>query len=340
MKTKTLIFCLAMSLASLSGCSTYQPEGPSSAWRAQDGTLVEADHSPDFEPMPVPDSYREAPPRTPYTLHVGDLLVVDVSGSENLHEVDVLVGPDGEVSLPLVGALSAEGRSLKDLRKEIQREYLRYFTNAITSVRLSKYRIPTCNVLGQVNRPGAVEIEGTRTLTDVIARAEGFRHVDVGRAYMAADLSGAYVARGDHIVPVNFRALFEHGDLSHNITIYPNDLVYIPDIQSRVVYVLGFVNKPGPVPLDTKGLSVLSALAGAQGPKDIAKLNNIAVVRNVTSKPLVRVINAEDLLSGRVEDFQLKPGDVLYVPRDDIRSLDLHHVLHGVSQAVILGAIN
>ncbi|HMS15834.1 MAG TPA: SLBB domain-containing protein [Planctomycetota bacterium] len=329
-----LLFCALLATAS---CTTYQPTGEPGTWRSGDGQPTEDQEEVEFE-RPAPDlSLRRPPAPAAYLLQVGDILVVDIRSTTPIREENLLVGPDGEISLPLIGALRAEGRTLKELREDLQTLFAPFFEEFRVSARLTQYRRPTCTILGQVNRPGSIEVEGQLTLVDAIGKAEGFRHSIDKEALGVADLSGAFVARNRTLVPVDFEALFHRGDLAENISVYPGDFIYIPDLAQQEVFVIGYVRRPGPVPVRKNSMTVLQALANAGGPEDLAQLKNLAVVRNITKDPLIRIVDVEGLLSGKMADFPLRSGDVIYVPRDDLRALRLDQVLASTSNALLIG---
>jgi protein involved in polysaccharide export with SLBB domain len=84
-------------------------------------------------------------------------------------------------------------------------------------------------------------------------------------------------------------------------------------------------------------MTVLQALAHAGGPVDLAQLTNLAVVRNITKDPLLRIVNVETLLAGSDLDFSLQSGDVIYVPRDDLRALKPELILANTAHALLWG---
>jgi polysaccharide export outer membrane protein len=184
-----------------------------------------------------------------------------------------------------------------------------------------------------------VEVEGSLSLIDAIGKAEGFRHAQDLEALGVADLSNAFVSRGNNLIPVDFKALFHRGDLSQNISIYPGDFIYVPDLAQQEVFVLGYVNKPGPVSIRKEHMTVLQAIAHAGGPVDLAQLTNLAVVRNITKDPLLRIVNVETLLAGSDLDFSLQSGDVIYVPRDDLRALKPELILANTAHALLWGVL-
>ena len=79
-------------------------------------------------------------------------------------------------------------------------------------------------VLGEVNKPQSLDIEGEMSLIDALTKAEGFSPNAVKRSII--------VIRGDSdsqkAIRVNFNKLRKNADLSQNILLRPNDIVYVP----------------------------------------------------------------------------------------------------------------
>lgn len=95
----------------------------------------------------------------------------------------------------------------------------------------------------------------------------------------------------------------------------PSVSVVVTDIQGNVLYVLGKVNKPGPVVM-TGPTSVLQALSLSGGLDKFADKGSIQVVRGNGEAQSILPIDYNDLISGQnmATNFVLLPGDTLVVP--------------------------
>jgi polysaccharide export outer membrane protein len=95
----------------------------------------------------------------------------------------------------------------------------------------------------------------------------------------------------------------------------PNVTVIVRQINSRQVFVLGEVVKPGTYPL-TAPTTVLQLLAQAGGPTPYAKKNEIAVVRTIDGRTTRHVFSYNDVIRGRKveQNIPLRPGDTVIVP--------------------------
>jgi polysaccharide export outer membrane protein len=124
------------------------------------------------------------------------------------------------------------------------------------------------------------------------------------------------IIRGrDRIMWVDLRPLLKGNDISLNIPLQRNDLVYVPDPDDELVYVIGQVKNPGPYPL-TANMSFLEALARAGGPNDNAQQGKIVLAR--PSKNTEQVVDLESDIQKTAPNYQLEAGDIVYVPKSGL----------------------
>jgi polysaccharide export outer membrane protein len=95
----------------------------------------------------------------------------------------------------------------------------------------------------------------------------------------------------------------------------PTVTVQVKQINSRKVYVVGEVAKPGFYPLGGP-TTVLQMIASAGGPLEYAKTKDIVVNRTDNGKALSFKVNYNDLERGKnlQQNILLKPGDTIVVP--------------------------
>lgn len=89
----------------------------------------------------------------PYRIQPGDVLSVSVWKEADLQS-EVLVRPDGGVSFPLVGDLSAAGRSVEEVRRMIDERLRKYIPDPVVTIFVKHIGGNRIYVLGKVNRPG------------------------------------------------------------------------------------------------------------------------------------------------------------------------------------------
>ena len=135
-----------------------------------------------------------------------------------------------------------------------------------------------------------------------------------------ADLRRAFVMRKGKMLPVDFERLLTKGDLSQNIYLEPDDFIYFPSATAREVFVLGAVVQPRSVPYQ-EGLTLVAAVAHAQGLASEAYKHHVAILRGSLSEPAVGITDYKDIATGKARDVLLEPGDIVYVPYSPYRYL-------------------
>ena len=95
----------------------------------------------------------------------------------------------------------------------------------------------------------------------------------------------------------------------------PSVTVIVKQINSRQVFVMGEVVKPGTYPL-TAPTTVLQLLAQAGGPTPFAKTDEIGVMRTVDGKTTRHLFNYKEVARGRKieQNIVLRPGDTVIIP--------------------------
>lgn len=101
------------------------------------------------------------------TVSVNVFQVPDVSG-------DYQVDPTGNLNLPLIGGVDAEGKTLAELQSAIRTRYgSKYLQNPDVRVEIKQAVSQRFTVEGAVNQPGIYPINGDMTLVQALATAKG-----------------------------------------------------------------------------------------------------------------------------------------------------------------------
>lgn len=95
----------------------------------------------------------------------------------------------------------------------------------------------------------------------------------------------------------------------------PEVTVIVTAVNSRKVYILGEVSRPGTIPL-LSGMTVLQALASAGSFTQFANIKGIYVLRNENGKQVKYPFNYKAVVKGQnqSQNLELKPGDTIVVP--------------------------
>lgn len=161
--------------------------------------------------------------RPQYSIGAEDVLAIFVWQNEDLTQ-DVIVRPDGRISLPLIDDLEVEGLTIPELDKLITaklREFIKYPEVSISIKRLGGKRVI---VLGEVSYPGVFQVTGTESTLEAIAMAGGFK--DSSLASSLVVIKGVYTDRPRVIRASANMALKGIG--SQNILLDSGDVVFVP----------------------------------------------------------------------------------------------------------------
>jgi protein involved in polysaccharide export with SLBB domain len=94
----------------------------------------------------------------------------------------------------------------------------------------------------------------------------------------------------------------------------PRVTVIVRAFSGQRVYVGGEVNEPGMLELSGE-LSLLGAVLEAGGFRPSAKRSSVILLRKGESGPQIRRLNLDDMLAKGAPDIELRPFDVVFVPR-------------------------
>ena len=163
--------------------------------------------------QPVVQEYRIGP---------GDVLNIEVWKDAALSRL-VTVLPDGKISFPLIGELSAGDRTVAELKKEIESKISRYVPDSPLTVEVRQVNSLHIYVLGRVNAPGRFVLSSNVTVLQALAIAGGpnafanrsqiriFREKK-GRTTMSPPFDYDAVTAGRNI---ETNILLERGDVIH-----------------------------------------------------------------------------------------------------------------------------
>lgn len=107
-----------------------------------------------------------------YIIGPGDLVEISVWKEPALTRT-VTVLPDGTLSFPLIGQIQAEGRSIKELKGEIEARIVQFVPNPNLSVAVNAVRSLYVFVIGKVHNAGRFELNGRINVLQALAMAGG-----------------------------------------------------------------------------------------------------------------------------------------------------------------------
>ncbi len=169
------------------------------------------------------DYKKEPDPRaSEYQVGPLDQLKVVVWKNPEL-SADVVVRPDGVVTLPLIGDVKASGRTPTQIQKEITQRYANYIRveESVVSVGVAQVNSLTFTISGNVEKAGVYAVKSYVTLLEALATAGGTNK------YAG---SAAYIVRGtpSRKIPVDLKAAASGEHPEQNLVILRGDLIVVP----------------------------------------------------------------------------------------------------------------
>lgn len=101
--------------------------------------------------------------------------------------------------------------------------------------------------------------------------------------------------------------------LRQNYLKRPEVTVLIREYNSKKIFIFGEVQKPGTFPYD-ENMSIIQAVTLAGGFTRLASKNNTQVTRLIEGQEKKVRVPVDDIGVGREPNFQLQPGDIVFVP--------------------------
>jgi protein involved in polysaccharide export with SLBB domain len=249
----------------------------------------------------------------PFTLGAGDAVEIELLGLPNTRRL-CLVMPDGRIYYDLLPGLRVEGLTLEALRSRLATDLSAFYRDPQLGLTLRRVKSRRVWILGRVNTPGLYSLDQPLTLLEGIGRAGGlFTSRFSGTTEELADLRHSFLIREGKMLPVDFRRLFQDGDLSQNVALKSGDYIYLPSSLSQEVYVFGAVNQPLAVGFRDR-VTLVSAIAAAKDVRAGARAGQVLILRGSLQKPAVYLVDYEAVRRGRAPDIDLEPRDIVWVP--------------------------
>jgi len=162
------------------------------------------------------------PGASQFVLGAADIIRINVWKNVELSQT-VTVGPDGFVSLPLLGDVHVAGLTANQLGQALTVKLNSYVVNPQVTVSIVDIRSRQVYVLGQVGKPGGYPLIAPINVLQLIAQAGGLSNY--------ANRRGITILRpkqnGTQKISFNYNNVV-HGDGKQNIDLQPGDTVVVP----------------------------------------------------------------------------------------------------------------
>ncbi|MEM7602680.1 MAG: polysaccharide biosynthesis/export family protein [Verrucomicrobiota bacterium] len=298
----------------------YEPEEFSTGeGETAEEALNRLPKEPEFEQLNFNKTLKAEHLRKPtgaYRVGPGDILDIEVAEKAETR-AQTKVMPDGMLHYSVADGVFVSGMTLKEISTLLSKKLEDDYVNPVVTVNVASADSQRFWMLGQVSRPGAYPIQKPTTIIDAISIGGGLFSNRDGIEVTnpeAAELERAILIRDGNLVPVDFEALVREGDMSQNVYVKGGDYMFIPSLNARSIYVLGHVNRPGPVFYE-KGVTLLSAVAVSGGTKPEAIVTKVLIIRGGTHRPQVAVVDIRAVMRGKEPDLALEGGDIVWIPK-------------------------
>lgn len=164
-----------------------------------------------------------APSLDAYLLNPGDQLMVSVWNEENL-ERTITVLPDGNISFPLVGHLTAAGKTAAVLEEKITTKLDAFIADPEVNVTVTSTRGNVSYVVGKVLNPGPIIMVQATTVMQALAMAGGLNEFASANSIKIIRSSDEQ----ETILKVRYSDLEKGSDLSSNHRLEAGDVIVVP----------------------------------------------------------------------------------------------------------------
>src|SRR5215469_1370531 len=174
---------------------------------------------------------------SPYVLGPEDQITIRALHVEEIGEAPMRVGSDGYINLPLAGRVRAAGLTVRELEETITTRLREYVLDPEVNVAITEFRSEPVSVLGAVKNPGVYQVQGHKTLSEVLSMAGGMdtsagsevkitrdlKHGTLPVNGVTTDSSGKF-----SVADINLNSILKADDPNANVVIQPDDVITVP----------------------------------------------------------------------------------------------------------------
>ena len=158
-----------------------------------------------------------------YIIGPDDILTIAYWREKDL-SADVVVRPDGKVSLPLVNDIQAAGLTPDQLRDAVQKAAGKYVTDPSVTIVVKQINSRKVFVTGSVNKPGPIPMNEAMTVLQVLAMAGGLTEFANEKEILILRTE-----RGQQqTFKFNYKDVRRGKSLQQNIVLKPGDTIVVP----------------------------------------------------------------------------------------------------------------
>jgi polysaccharide export outer membrane protein len=168
-----------------------------------------------------------APP-TEFLIGPEDILVVTVWRNQELSK-EVIVRPDGKISLPLLGDIMAAGLTAEALSKQVADKLVEFMSTPTVSVQVKEINSYYIFAAGEVARPGKIVLKSFTNVVQGLSYAGGFTvFASRNNVYVLRNVKNGQGETKQVMIPVPYQDIVRGKDLEANIILKAGDVIVVP----------------------------------------------------------------------------------------------------------------
>jgi polysaccharide export outer membrane protein len=302
------------------------------SWALASAQPLPLDRLAEQSPIAQPYSEPEMAWRTfTYILGPDDEIRIHVTNDEESRPEPIRIGLDGTINLPLLGRVRGAGLTVTQLEADLNQRLKPYFRDPAVAVSVTEFRSQPVSIVGAVRSPGIYQVQGHKTLVEMISLAGGTREDSGYTIRITRRLEWGQIQLPStedsedgkfSVAEVELTDVMGGKNPELNIQIMPHDVISIP--RAELVYVIGAVERSGGFVLgERENMSVLQALALAGGLGRSAAPKKARILRPVkdTAERTEIGVDVKSIMTGKSSDVFLLRDDILFVPESGAKNI-------------------
>jgi polysaccharide export outer membrane protein len=153
-----------------------------------------------------------------------DTLSINVWREPELSVKEVVVRPDGKISIPLVSDIQASGFTPQQVQDKLAEKLKEFVASPVVTVTVIRISSLSVSIVGEVQKPGAYPLVFPMTVLELLARAGGVTLDAKAKKIKIIRKEGANTLQ----FPFNYKDVKNGKNLQSNIVLKNRDVVIVP----------------------------------------------------------------------------------------------------------------
>ena len=244
-----------------------------------------------------------------YTIGAGDVLRV-VAYQHGEISGEFPVNQDGTITFPYLDQVPVEGMTDAQVATELERLLEKdFYVDVQLQVEVKEHRSRAVTVLGEVGRPGTYYLQGTTTVSQLLAEANGVRSSAGGTLELrrTEEFEDGQIKK---VYSMSVAKLLS-GAGESDIEVLAGDVLFVP--AKQLFFITGEVKSPGRYEIES-GMTLMQAISRSGGLDKFAA-QKVEIHREVDGIKNATAYDLSEIRKGDVDDPAIRSGDVIIVKR-------------------------